>query len=588
MIQREALQHLILPDLDVCQELDLYVRCWAGSAYAYGAGELRLQPFGQVIFDTLYGGFSIGKWREVTGLSQLRIELSASGSGELAVWHYRAGHPRRLVTAMEVAPGQPWAVEIPVSDDDDGILAPSITAWEPTIIRGGAWLTGEAPRRTVRLGIVITTFRRETAVKATVARLSSWVTEGAPCETTIIVVDNGRTMLAEDVPGATLIPSPNLGGSGGFARGLAYLQDTGGFTHAVFMDDDAATELESVRRAIQLLRYARGEATAIVSALLFEEYPGIQLEAAGQMPADAWIPARPRVDLRRVECLIDNELPFRVDYGGWWLFFFPLRQVRHLPFPFFVRGDDVDFPRANDFELVTLNGIASFGPDFYRKESPVNVALDRRGNLVNVLLHGSTRHAWLGVLRGLQKAIRLANRYCYDHVDALAEGTRDVLAGPQAFEDLAGFVTGRRRELAACVRQPRCSIDELRQYPQAPPRHYSSMYGIVRLLLCNGHLLPRFLLIRTPCFLKTVWDSEGAEVFLRPRVLIHEGLDNQVILADRDVRRYFGSLARVGWLSLRLALAIPRLRRAFRETRSHFGSRPYWDSQFRAEATKER
>jgi len=574
------LQRLILPDLEVCQEIGLYAACLRNAQYSYRRRELRLVPNGWVSFATLYGAFSISKWRRIAGISHLVCRLDVSGEGQITIWNWRAGRDRRLIAAVEVSSPGDVEIEIPITDDLDGIVAPEFNAWGPAVLTGGAWLTRDPPRRSSKLGIVITTFRREESTRASVQRLSSGLFSDPSIDADILVVDNGRTLRPSDVPGATLIPNKNLGGSGGFARGLCHLQDLRDYTHAVFMDDDASAELESVRRAFQLLCYAQDDTTAIVSGLIFDEHPGIQLEAAGQMPVDVWMPSRPGVDLRQVEQLVKNELPFRVDYGGWWMFFFPLRHVRNLPFPFFVRGDDVEFPRANGFTLVSLNGINSFGPDFFRKESPANVALDRRGNLVNVLLHGSTRNAVRGVLRGLEKSLKFANRYCYDHVDALAEGTRDVLGGPTSFNDLAGFADGRRQEFARCARQPRMPLTQVSAYETIAPRPRRFLWHAARLLLLNGHALPRFLLVRPPVVLGSVWLAPGSEAFLRPRVFVREGLDDSVILAERDVRRYLASLTRVTWVSVRLLFALPRLRREFREARERFGSREYWDSQF--------
>jgi hypothetical protein len=500
--------------------------------------------------------------------------------GDVTVWNWRDGQdPRRLATAALTGAG-PVEILLPLDGECDGIIAPIVRAWTPTRVRGGAWLTCEPPRRDVRLGVVITSFHRETSARAMVRRLARGLLNDPTLDVAIVVVDNGRSLAPEDVRGATLIPNPNLGGSGGFARGLAHLQDTGGFTHCVFMDDDASTEIDSLRRVVQLLRYTKDERVAVVSALLYEECPGIQLEAGGQMPSDAWIPARPGIDLRKIASLVENEQPFQLDYGGWWMFTFPLSGVHHLPFPFFLRGDDVEFPRANRFLLVSLNGVACFGPDFHRKESPVNIALDRRGNLVNVLLHGSLRSALLAVLRGLQKGLMLANRYCYDHVDALIEGTRDALAGPAGFEDLAGFADGRRLELAACIRQRRAALAELPPHPSPVPSEWPWPWHLFRLALGNGHFLPHFLLLRRPVILGTVWKAPEAEVFLRPRVLIREGIEDRVIVADRDTRRYLSCLARLSWISLRLLVSLPRLRKAFRRTRPRFGSRTYWNTQF--------
>jgi hypothetical protein len=574
------LQRLILPDLGVCPELDLYARCEGAAAYAYRRGELKLAAGGRVSFATLYGAFSIGKWRRLAGISSLRLRLDISGEGQVVIWTWRDGQDRRYLASAEVPASGGVALEIPLATGLEGIIAPEVTAWGPMSVRGGAWETDDAPRRDVKLGMVITTFQREAAVKESVRRLVSGMLSDISPSTQLVVVDNGRTLAPDDVPGATLVPNPNLGGAGGFARGLCWLQDAGDFTHAVFMDDDASAELESIRRAVNFLRYVSDDRTAMVSGLLFEEYPGIQLEAAGQMPGDVWMPARPGVDLRKTKNLVANELPFRVDYGGWWMFFFPLMHVRNLPFPFFVRGDDVEFPRANDFVLVTLNGVNSFGPDFFRKESPVNVALDRRGNLVNVLLHGSGRSAVRGVVRGLEKGLAFANRYCYDHVDALCEGTLDVLGGPSSFEDLSGFADGRRKEFAACARQRRLAPDKVAGYATVSPRPRGFIWHGFRLLLLNGHVLPRFMLRRRPVVLGTVWEAPGSEAFLRPFVLVREGLSGTLIFAERDVRRYFLSLTRLAWLSIRLLAALPRLQGDFRRARGEFGSRSYWERQF--------
>jgi hypothetical protein len=577
------LQQLVLPDLGVCQEVKLYAACVRHAYYSYQSREVRVAPGGCASFATLYGGFSIGKWRRVADIRDLRLRLDVSGEGQVSVWNWRSGHERRLLTAADVSSDDGVEIRIPLDDDVAGIIAPDFEAWCPSVLRGGSWLTEDTPRRAVRLGIVITTFRREAAVMDAVRRLSSGLAGPKGLDADVVVVDNGRTLSPGDVPGAHLIPNKNLGGSGGFARGLCHLQDnlaTRHYTHAVFMDDDATAEIESLRRASRLLQYVRDDRLAIASGLLFAEYPGIQLEAAGQMTGDYWVPLRHGVDLRITENLVENELPLPADYGGWWMFFFPIRYVSNLPFPFFIRGDDVEFPRANALPLITLNGVCSFGADFFRKESPANVALDRRGRLVNVLLHGSTRSAVQGVFRGMEMAVAFGNRYCYDHADALAEGTRDVLAGADGFAEIAGFADGRRRELAACSRQPRLTGRQIPTWPEVAPRRRSALWHAMRLLLLNGHLLPRFLLIRRPITLGTVWMSPGSEVFLRPRVLIREGLGDAAIMAERDVMRYFAALSRMLWLSLKLLIALPRLRREFRRARARFGSRPYWESQF--------
>ena len=66
-----------------------------------------------------------------------------------------------------------------------------------------------------------------------------------------------------------------MGGSGGFTRGLMYLEDEKSYTHCLFMDDDASCEIESIRRAYALLQYATTEKFAVAGAQLREAAPSI-------------------------------------------------------------------------------------------------------------------------------------------------------------------------------------------------------------------------------------------------------------------------------------------------------------------------
>ena len=72
------------------------------------------------------------------------------------------------------------------------------------------------------------------------------------------VVDNARNLELEPTNAVvtTVVPNRNLGGAGGFARGLMELRDEGWATHVLFMDDDVTFEPEIVARIIALLSFA--------------------------------------------------------------------------------------------------------------------------------------------------------------------------------------------------------------------------------------------------------------------------------------------------------------------------------------------
>ncbi len=70
----------------------------------------------------------------------------------------------------------------------------------------------------------------------------------------MFVVDNGRTLNVDEVSddNVTVIPNANVGGAGGFARGMMAALDIDA-THVLLMDDDVRVMPESFIRTFNLL-----------------------------------------------------------------------------------------------------------------------------------------------------------------------------------------------------------------------------------------------------------------------------------------------------------------------------------------------
>lgn len=159
----------------------------------------------------------------------------------------------------------------------------------------------------------------------------------------------------------------NLGGTGGFARGMLSLIDGGTHIHALFMDDDASCETESIARALALLFHGRMPRLAVTGSLISESRPWQLLENGARF--DGYVqPIGIGRNLHQVLALLDcGRGDPRPNYGAWWFFAFGRADVQRGPFPFFVRGDDIFFGLHNDFEVITTLGIACQGEDFHVK-----------------------------------------------------------------------------------------------------------------------------------------------------------------------------------------------------------------------------
>jgi galactofuranosylgalactofuranosylrhamnosyl-N-acetylglucosaminyl-diphospho-decaprenol beta-1,5/1,6-galactofuranosyltransferase len=162
-------------------------------------------------------------------------------------------------------------------DPGNGLITVEMTALEPAVLTGGAYsaaLPPHAAQTPLALAISITTFRREADVARTVARICGFLEgeggamlAGMGARAHLFVVDNGQSVSLPAHPHLTLIPNANLGGAGGFARGLAAAED-GGFSHCLFMDDDASFQMESLVRTLAFLRLARSPRAAVAGAMI--------------------------------------------------------------------------------------------------------------------------------------------------------------------------------------------------------------------------------------------------------------------------------------------------------------------------------
>ena len=371
----------------------------------------------------------------------MTLNLSFQGRVVLKWWWYRS-EERHLVIGESIlsCDDASYPVSVPVPQYErltDGVVGFELFALENSEIFDFDYRTTMQPRRQVRLGIVITHFNREQYVVPAVRRLNQQLlTDPSYADRVrLFVIDNSQNLTNAQMAGAKVIPNANLGGSGGFMRGLIHIQDSGEFTHGLFMDDDASNEIEAIRRTISLLEYAIDEKTAVSGAMLFEQYPAIQHENG------AWFngiccPRNSGFDMSELGNIVENEKLVQVDYGGWWFFAFPLKYVRHYTFPFFVRGDDIYFSLKNHFDIATLNGICSWQEDFAIKDGPLTSYLDTRGHLVHNLLgtfSGSRRGKSLRMIRNWFR--RYALTYHYESANAVLDAVEDVMEGPDFCKD---------------------------------------------------------------------------------------------------------------------------------------------------------
>ncbi len=441
--QRMTLQNLIFPEKGLCLEPQLYLTGSGQVCHDRDLGAYRLSQDTSANFDTYFNALSIAKWHLSCDLQGLWLGLTGQGRVEVTVLHALSEfyHDVLVITALDL--GSEDEVHLNLSHYSHstalGLITFQIRALGPDVqLRAARYFTQSKPNPSQSLAIVITTFRREAQVKATAQRLAQYLDRaefGAQMD--CFIIDNGNSAQIDPHPKIHRLANPNLGGAGGFARGL--LQATQqGFSHVLFMDDDAASPTEALHRTFAFLALAKDDRAAIAGALIHTTQRALMAEN-GAVFNHKCRPQFRGTDLRHFSALFHMEQKSALArppkfYGGWWFFAFPVAHARTYPFPFFVRGDDVNFSLANDFAITTLNGVVAFGESFVDKETPLTWYLDLRSHMVHHLALPKMATSRLGLIAiPLAFVRRNIVKFQYETIEAVLLAWGDVLKGPDYF-----------------------------------------------------------------------------------------------------------------------------------------------------------
>lgn len=439
------LQVMLWPEIGVVSERELFFRFKGTASYSQASQYLTFMPGGAVDFSTAANVFNLEKWSKNCGLSDIGLSLRGKGRFELVIFQARAGRSwaRLFNEVIDLEIDQPYEVDLTQRlqfTAPYGVLFFTLQALSEGEFHDFTWTSQQAPLRTPTLYLSITTFKREKAVQHSVARFREFMksTPIAP-HIHLMVVDNGRSAAIETTSDVTAFGNENLGGSGGFARGLEEAEARGA-SHCLFMDDDASVPMKAFERVWTFLAYAKDPKTAVAGGLSMGNHQW-RLWENGAVFNRKCRPQGHGVDLRDQWSILQMEWessypPAQGYYGAWWFFAFPIAAVKHRPFPFFVRGDDVSFSLANDFNIVTLPGVICFQDlDFADKETAQTLYLDLRSHLAH---HLAIPNMDIGMAKTLSIAMTFLLRSVmfmhYETARAESLAVEDAMAGPDFFD----------------------------------------------------------------------------------------------------------------------------------------------------------
>jgi galactofuranosylgalactofuranosylrhamnosyl-N-acetylglucosaminyl-diphospho-decaprenol beta-1,5/1,6-galactofuranosyltransferase len=321
------------------------------------------------------------------------------------------------------------------------------------------------------LTLAVTTFDRPVSALGLLRRLAD-EPEVLAVVDEVLVVDQGTRRLSAqpgfaevaDALGGRLrvLEQQNLGGSGGFARGMVETLRAERSRYVVLLDDDVVPEPESLLRALAFADRCR--TPTLVSCSMLDLHEPTVLHTPGERVDPArflWEtvpPGEGDSDLAHAGLRTTPWLHTRLDveFGGWWCCLVPVRTLREvgLALPLFLKWDDVELALragAAGFPTVALPGASVWHEPWTGKADTLDwqAYYHQRNRVVAALLHSATRRGLRMLGESLEHTLVPLVMMRYSVVALRLRALEDVLRGPQDLHDSLGTRLAQVRALRA-------------------------------------------------------------------------------------------------------------------------------------------
>lgn len=564
------------------------------SAYCLKAEE-------QAEFFTYFNAFSLEKWKRYTSIDRVFLCLSAKGRFGIQLFgHYMNGS----VIEKEILSENYWEMEdrktvsisIPM-DAKSQVVSFQIFAYDETAIYEGCYMAeiDSKNRNEVNLSLVTVTFRKEDFIARNLRLLENEIIyseEEVSGHIFVRVIDNGGTLDENEWNSEHIYiyKNPNAGGSGGYSRGMIETLRDERFpaTHALLMDDDVKILPESIIRTYNLLRCLKPKYRDhfISGAMLYYERMHVQHEDVGFIDKNGtYGPRKPVMEMHLPQSVIRNEQIYKDEpnnYAGWWYCCIPRTKLSldRLALPLFVRGDDVEFSISNHAQFITMNGICIWHMGFENKfNMPMEFYQVHRNSLI--IQATSDVATEIDYKKRITTIFRTElNRFNYIGCDFLLDSIEDYLKGPEFIKEPKGEAIMRehalqvKKMLAVEGSYPEIDVDYSQIYRRA-----GELKGWKRFLYqktYNGHLLPTFMLKRSPGVVAYDWFDAPEKQYLRESVLAVNPHDRTGILRYRSRREFLRLMKRYRALMKRYERCKDSVREEYKEAKSELTGVKFW------------
>ncbi|MHA7301343.1 glycosyltransferase [Pseudarthrobacter sp. MDT1-22] len=425
----------------------------------------------RVSFGSYFNAFPASYWRRWTRVEKVRLHVRTQGTGSVIVYKSNARGSLQRVDTRRVEGFSENFFELSLAPFGDGgwYWFDLVAGSEPLVMLDAEWQGPVAESQPGSVTLQITTLNK-TDFCLNNLRLLAESGEALEHVHEILIVDQGSQKVA-DAEGFSevrdslqgklrIINQSNLGGSGGFARGMFEAVENGS-DYVLLMDDDVVVEPESI---IRLLTFAdRCKTPTIVGGHMFDLYNRTVLHTFGEVVS----PYRFQPSLPNEEMILGHDFMSSnlrqtswlhrrcdVDYNGWWMCLIPTKVIREigLSLPLFIKWDDSEYglrAKAHGVPTVSLPGSAVWHVSWIDKDDLVGwqAYFHARNRVVAALLHSPYEHGGRVVRESQYIDVKHLVSMQYATAHGRGWALEDILKGPEALRDLLPSKLPQIREM---------------------------------------------------------------------------------------------------------------------------------------------
>lgn len=453
--------------------------------YVLDRRRMVLPAHQRVSFGTYFNAFPASYWQAHTNVRSVRLSVLLDGEATVTVYRSTARGIINRVSSQRVGEveGFSLSLDLPVTNfGDGGWYWFDLSAGSAGVtLQDAHWSVPAAEGFTEgKLNVAVTTFNRPDYCVRNLKTIAAsdelldvlhrvLVTDQG---TQKVVSEDGFHEAEEQLAGRLrVLEQPNLGGSGGFARGmLETLQDEPA-SYVMLLDDDVEMETEGILRAVQFADFTR-EPT-IVGGHMFNLYERSVLHHFGEHVnryrfSYGSSPNTEEAHDFSASNLRDTPWMHRridVDYNGWWMCLIPTDVIKDigLALPVFIKWDDVEYgvrAQANGYRTVSLPGAAVWHMPWTEKDDTIDwqAYYHQRNRWLATMLYSPYKRGGRMPQESFAVDIRHLLSMQYSAVELRLRALEDLLEGPEHLHRSIGTKLPE-------VRAVRATFDDARILP---------------------------------------------------------------------------------------------------------------------------